>query len=65
MSADSRPKIRFDRNELRGAFGDLGTDVPLLIGLALAARLDGASVLIMFGAMQIITGLAYRMPMPV
>jgi xanthine/uracil/vitamin C permease (AzgA family) len=60
-----RPIIRFDRNELAGAFGDMGTDVPLLIGVALAAQLDGASVLIMFGAMQILTGLAYRMPMPV
>ncbi len=59
------PPIRFDRNELAGAFGDMGTDVPLLIGVALAAKLDGASVLIMFGVMQILTGLAYRMPMPV
>lgn len=61
----SPPAIRFDRNELAGAFGDMGTDVPLLIGVALASHLDGASVLIMFGAMQILTGLAYRMPMPV
>ena len=43
----------------------MGTDVPLIIGVALASHLDGASVLIMFGAMQILTGLAYRMPMPV
>lgn len=43
----------------------MGTDVPLIIGIALAAHLDGASVLIMFGAMQILSGLAYRMPMPV
>lgn len=43
----------------------MGTDVPLLIGVALASHLDGTSVLIMFGAMQILTGLAYRMPMPV
>ena len=43
----------------------MGTDVPLLIGVALASHLDGASMLIMFGAMQILTGLAYRMPMPV
>src|SRR6266446_6261581 len=61
----TRPAIRFDRNELSGAFGDMGTDVPLIIGVALASHLDGASVLIMFGAMQILTGLAYRMPMPV
>lgn len=58
-------RIRFDRNEFAGAFGDLGTDVPLLIGMVLAAGLDGSSVFVMFGAMQIITGLAYRMPMPV
>jgi len=61
----SAPAIRFDRNELAGAFGDMGTDVPLLIGVALASHLDGTSVLIMFGVMQVLTGLAYRMPMPV
>lgn len=63
--ATGRPKIRFDRNELAGAFGDMGTDVPLLIGMALAAGLDGTSVLVMFGIMQIVTGFTYRMPMPV
>ncbi|MBI2569689.1 MAG: transporter [Candidatus Schekmanbacteria bacterium] len=57
--------MRFDRNELAGAFGDVGTDVPLLIGMALAAGLDGTSVLVLFGAMQIFTGLSYRLPMPV
>lgn len=57
--------ISFDRNELAGAFGDMGTDVPLLVGMTLAAGLDGTSVLAMFGAMQILTGLAYRLPMPV
>ncbi len=58
-------RIKFDRNEFAGAFGDMGTDVPLLIGMALAAGLDGTSVLVMFGIMQIVTGFAYRMPMPV
>src|SRR5438876_6687956 len=57
--------IRFDRNELAGAFGDIGTDLPLVVGVILAARLDSASALIMFGAMQVLTGLAYGMPMPV
>lgn len=60
-----RPRIRFNRNELSGAFGDIGTDLPLLIGVALVAGLDGASVLILFGLMQIITGTVYRLPMPV
>ena len=59
------PSIRFDRNELAGAFGDIGTDLPLVVGVTLAAGLDGTSVLIMFGVMQILTGLRYRIPMPV
>lgn len=61
----ARPRLRFDRNELAGAFGDLGTDVPLLLGMLIASGLDPASVLITFGALQVVTGLVYRMPMPV
>ncbi len=57
--------LRFDRNELAGAFGDIGTDLPLLIGVILAAKLDAASALIVFGGMQILTALFYQMPMPV
>ena len=57
--------VRFDRNELAGAFGDIGTDLPLVVGVILAANLDSASALIMFGAMQVLTGLVYGMPMAV
>ncbi|MEO5905025.1 MAG: putative sulfate/molybdate transporter [Gemmatimonadaceae bacterium] len=57
--------IRFDRNEFAGAFGDIGTDLPLIIGMILAAGLHSASVLVMFGLMQYVTALTYRMPMPV
>ena len=59
------PPIRFDRHELAGAFGDVGTDLPLLVGIALAAKIDGTSMLVMFGLLQVVTGLVYRMPMPV
>jgi xanthine/uracil/vitamin C permease (AzgA family) len=65
-SAQSRHgSIRFDRNELSGAFGDIGTDLPLIVGMILASGLDTASVLIMFGAMQLFTALSYGLPMPV
>lgn len=57
--------LRFNRNEFAGAFGDIGTSLPLIVGVALAAKLEGASLLVMFGFMQIMTGLIYRMPMPV
>lgn len=65
VASVSMPRIRFDRNEWSGAFGDMGTDLPLLVGMILAARLDPASVLTVFGLMQILTALLYRMPMPV
>jgi len=64
-SGERRGGIRFDRNELAGAFGDIGTDLPLIVGMILAAGLHSASVLIAFGLMQVVTAVAYRMPMPV
>jgi MFS superfamily sulfate permease-like transporter len=64
-SARASGRIRFDRNEIAGAFGDIGTDLPLLVGMILASGLHSASVLVMFGLMQYFTALRYRMPMPV
>jgi MFS superfamily sulfate permease-like transporter len=63
-SVIERRRIRFDRNELSGAFGDIGTDFPLIAGMILAANLRPANVLTLFGGMQILTGLLYGMPMP-
>lgn len=65
MTAQPQKTIRFDRNEFAGAFGDIGTDLPLIVGMILTAKLDVASVLVIYGAMQIFTGLFYRLPMPV
>ncbi|GAB4215581.1 MAG: putative sulfate/molybdate transporter [Sandaracinaceae bacterium] len=58
-------RLRFDRHELAGAFGDIGTDLPLLIALIAACDLDAASVCILFGLLQIATGVLYGIPMPV
>jgi len=58
-------KLKFDRNELSGAFGDIGTDLPLLVGLILASGLDATNVFFMFGLMQILSGVFYGLPMPV
>lgn len=59
------PRVRFDRHELAGAFGDIGTDLPLIVGLIAYCHLDPASVCVMFGILQIATGLLYGIPMPV
>lgn len=61
----NRKAIRFDRNELSGAFGDIGTDFPLITSMILVSGLDVTSVLTTYGAMQILTGLIYGLPMPV
>lgn len=58
------PRLRFDRHELAGSVGDLGTDLPLIVGMVLAAGLDPASVLVVFGTFQILSGVAYGLPMP-
>ena len=45
--------------------GDLGTDMPLLVGMIFAAHLDAATVFLIYGLLQVATGAVYRMPMPV
>lgn len=57
-------RLRFDRHELGGAFGDIGTDFPLIAGMILVGGLDPASVLVMFGLMQAFSGMVYGLPIP-
>jgi hypothetical protein len=62
---DVRPSLSFSRHEIAGAFGDLGTDMPLLVGVVLATGMDAPAAFVAFGLLQILSGLAYRLPMPV
>lgn len=65
MTNQGARKLRFDRHEFAGAFGDIGTDLPLIAGILLATGLDPAGVFIAFGLAQIASGLLYGLPMPV
>lgn len=65
MTNPGKAKLRFDRHELAGAFGDIGTDLPLIAGILLATNLDPAGVFIAFGLAQIASGLFYGLPMPI
>ena len=58
-------RFLWNRHEIGGAFGDIGTDLPLLIGVILASGMDAASALILFGLFQILSGVIYGLPMPV
>ncbi len=57
--------IQFNRRELAGAFGDIGTSLPIIVAILLVTGLNGAGVLVAFGLAQIATGLLYGLPMPV
>ncbi len=61
----TRIRIRINRGELSGAFGDIGTDLPLLTGMVLASGMHPASVLTVFGLAQVVSALFYGIPMPV
>ena len=51
--------------EAAGAFGDLGTLVPFVVGYITINRLDAQSVLLGFGLVGVVSGLYFRTPMPV
>jgi hypothetical protein len=60
-------KIRyfeFTLRELVGSMGDFGTLFPLAIGYIVVCGLNPAGFLVMMGIANIVTGLVYRLPMP-
>ena len=56
---------RYDRMEVAGAFGDLGTLVPFIVAYIGVLRMDPLGVLLPFGVAMIVCGLVYRTPIPV
>ncbi len=60
-----KKNVRFDRNELAGSFGDIGTDLPLIIGMIGVSGIDSASTFIVYGFLQVLSGLYYGVPMAV
>jgi sulfate permease, SulP family len=56
---------KFDRVELSGAFGDLGTLLPIVVAMILINKLSPSSVFLAFGLFYIVAGYYYRLPIPV
>jgi xanthine/uracil/vitamin C permease (AzgA family) len=57
--------FEFNLRELSGAMGDFGTLLPLAIGYIAVCGLNPAGLLVTMGLANIITGLVYRLPMPI
>jgi len=57
--------FEFNLRELAGSMGDFGTLFPLAIGYIAVCGLNPAGLLVMTGLANIVTGLVYRLPMPI
>ncbi|MBI4632411.1 MAG: hypothetical protein HY742_00750 [Deltaproteobacteria bacterium] len=57
--------FEFNMRELAGSMGDFGTLFPLAIGYIAVCGLDPAGFLVMMGLANIVTGLVYRLPLPI
>lgn len=60
----SLPPLRFNLSELSGSLGDFGTIIPLILAVALVSDVNIRYVLLFFGIWFILTGLYYRLPIP-
>jgi len=56
---------KFDRREISGSLGDLGTFLPIILGLAYVTGLSFSAMLFWAGAANILTGVIFAIPMPV
>lgn len=59
------PDFRFNLEETAGALGDYGTLIPIVLGVAIVSNLNLGHILLFFSSWYIITGLYYKMPVPV
>ena len=57
--------FEFSLRELAGSMGDFGTLLPLAIGYFVVNGLNPAGLLVMMGLANIVTGVIYRLPMPI
>lgn len=57
--------FEFNLRELAGSMGDFGTLIPLAIGYIVVCDLNPAGLLVMMGLANILTGVVFRLPMPI
>jgi MFS superfamily sulfate permease-like transporter len=55
----------YNRMEFAGAFGDLGTLIPFVVGYITLNKMDPLGILVAFGIFKIFVGLYFRTPIPI
>jgi MFS superfamily sulfate permease-like transporter len=57
--------LRFNRHELAGSLGDMGTFIPILVGMVTVCGLNAGSALFFAGFFNLITGFIFGIPLAV
>jgi MFS superfamily sulfate permease-like transporter len=55
----------YNKMEFAGAFGDLGTLIPFVVGYITLNQMDPLGILVAFGVFKIFVGLYFRTPVPI
>ncbi|OGP94929.1 MAG: sulfate transporter [Deltaproteobacteria bacterium RBG_16_47_11] len=55
----------YNKMEFSGAFGDLGTLIPFVVGYITLNKMDPLGILVAFGLFKIFVGLYFRTPVPI
>jgi len=58
-------ELRFDRRELAGSLGDLGTLLPISAGMILINGMDSTAIFVTVGLFYVLSGLYFRTTVPV
>ena len=65
MEQNNYPDFRFNLREAAGAVGDYGTLFPIVVGVSMITEIQLAPVLFFFAIFYILSGIYYRLPVPV
>ena len=65
MEQERDRSFRFDRMELSGSLGDLGTLLPFAVGMIVLNQMHATNVLVTIGLFYILAGLYFRVPVAV
>lgn len=64
-TARSFPAMRFDRSEVAGSLGDLGTLLPLTLGMVMVNGMSAVGTFYAIGLFYLLAGLYFRVPVAV
>jgi len=64
VADETLPPLKFTLSEFAGSLGDFGTIIPLILAVALVSDVNPRYILLFFGIWFILTGLYYRLPIP-